>query len=95
MLTPEQYQIFVDVVDKFDKYIHDHPEVIEEAARKYAEQLVDVRYIALGDKVSFSTENPMKNVKTKSLPTKMIFEDKNSLGCKQYKKDTPDGGYYG
>ena len=93
MLTTEQYQTYVDVVDKFDKYIREHPEIIEEAARKFAEQFVDVKDVALGDKVSFLTENPMKNVKVKSLPTKMIFEDKNSLGCKSYKRDAPDGGY--
>lgn len=53
MLTPEQYQAFVDVVDKFDKYIQEHPEAIEEAARKYAEQFVDIKDVALGDKVPF------------------------------------------
>lgn len=49
MLAPKQYQAFVDAVDKFDKYIRDHPEVVEETARKYAEQFVNVRDIALGD----------------------------------------------
>ena len=29
MLTPEQYQAFVDTVDKFGKYIREHPEAIE------------------------------------------------------------------
>lgn len=53
MLTPEQYDAYVDGVDKFDKYIKEHPEVIEEAARKHIEQFVDVRDISLGDKVSF------------------------------------------
>ena len=56
MLTPEQYQVFVDAVDKFDKYIREHPEVIEEAARKYAEQLADVKDVALGDKVLLTKE---------------------------------------
>ena len=45
MLTPDQYQAFVDAVDKFDKYIQEHPEVIEEAARKFAEQFADYRDI--------------------------------------------------
>ena len=49
MLTPKQYQVFVDVVDKFDKYIRQHPEVVEETARKYAEKFVDVRDIAIVD----------------------------------------------
>ena len=93
---------------------------------------MNVKDVALGDKVSFQIENPMKNVETKSLPTKMIFEDKtpfgnlkpaeipvelhtfsykgirdchkcvyevgcrsNPLGCKKYKHDASDGGYYG
>lgn len=49
MLTPKQYQAFVDAVDKFDKYIRGHPEVVEETARKYAEQFVNFRDIVLGD----------------------------------------------
>lgn len=116
LLSPVLYQAYVDTVDKFEKYIKEHPEVVEEAAHKFAEQFVDVKDIALGDKVSFQIENPMKNVETKSLPTKMIFEDKtpsyktirdchkcvyevgchgNPVGCKSYKRDAPDGGYYG
>ena len=116
LLSPILYQAYVDTVDKFEKYIKEHPEVVEEAARKFAEQFVDVKDIALGDKVSFQIENPMKNVETKSLPTKMIFEDKtpsyktirdchkcvyevgchgNPVGCKSYKRDASDGGYYG
>lgn len=95
MLTPEQYQAFRDAMEELDKWIEEHPEIIEEAVHKYVEQFVDVKDVALGDKVSFLTENPMKNVKTKSLPTKMIFEDKNSLDCKDYKRDAQDGGYYG
>lgn len=58
MLTLEQYQAYVDAVDKFDKYIQEHPEVIEEAMRKYAEQFVDVKDVALGDKVPFRNLNP-------------------------------------
>lgn len=54
MLTLEAYDIFVNVVDKFDKYIREHPEEIEEAARKFIEQLVDVKDVALGDKVPFT-----------------------------------------
>lgn len=45
MLIPEQYQAYVDAVDKFDKYIREHPEVIEEAARKYTESFANVRDI--------------------------------------------------
>lgn len=54
MLTLEAYDIFVDNVGKFDKYIREHPEEIEEAARKFIEQFVDVKDVALGDKVLFT-----------------------------------------
>lgn len=87
MLTPEQYQVYVDVVDKFDKYIREHPEVIEEAARKYAEQFVDVKDVVLGDKVPFTRDYH-----------KCVYEvgcHGNPVGCKDYKRDAPDGGYYG
>ena len=87
MLTPEQYQIFVDVVDRFDKYIREHPGSIEEAARKYAEQFVDVRDVALGDKVPFTRDCH-----------KCVYEvgcHGNPVGCTSYKRDAPDGGYYG
>ncbi len=51
MLTLGQYDIFIDNVAKFDKYIQEHPEEIEEAACKFAEQLADVKDVVLGDKV--------------------------------------------
>lgn len=56
MLTLGAYEIFVDNVAKFDKYIQEHSEEIEEAARKFAEQLVDVKDVALGDKVLLTKE---------------------------------------
>lgn len=87
MLTPEQYQAYVDVVDKFDKYIQEHPEVIEEAARKYAEQFVDIKDVVLGDKNLFMRDCH-----------KCVYEvgcTGNPVGCKSYKRDAPDGGYYG
>ena len=106
MLTPEQYQAFVDAVDMFGKYIREHPEVIEDAARKYGEQLVEVKDIALGDK------NPFGNLKPAEIPvelhtysyktirdgSKCVYEvgcHGNPVGCKGYKRDAPDGGYYG
>ena len=56
MLTLGAYEIFVDNVAKFDKYIQEHSEEIEEAARKFVEQLVDVKDVALGDKVLLTKE---------------------------------------
>ena len=106
MLTPEQYQIFVDVVDKFGIYIREHPEVIEEAARKFAERFVDVSDIALGDKGPFGNLNPAEiptelhtySYKTIRDCSKCVYEvgcHGNPVGCKSYKRDAPDGGYYG
>ena len=62
MLTPEQYNAFQKAVKKFDDYIQNHPEVIEEAARKWAEQLVDYKDIALGDKVPFKCKGCTSNL---------------------------------
>ena len=56
MLTLGAYEIFEDNVAKFDKYIQEHSEEIEEAARKFVEQLVDVKDVALGDKVLLTKE---------------------------------------
>lgn len=87
MLTPEQYQAFVDAVKKFDEYIHEHPEVIEKAMCKHAEQFVDVKDVALGNKVPFTRDCG-----------KCVYEvgcHGNPVGCKRYKRDASDGGYYG
>lgn len=62
MLTPEQYVAFQNAVKKFEDYIQNHPEVIEEAARKWAEQLVDYKDIALGDKVPFKHKGCTSNL---------------------------------
>lgn len=87
MLTPEQYEAFKNAVKKFDEYIQEHPEIVEEASRKFAEQFVDVKDVALGDKVPFTRDCH-----------KCIYEvgcHGNPIGCKSYKRDAPDGGYYG
>ena len=105
-MTPEEYQAYVDAVKKFDKYIREHPEAIEEAARKYAEQLVNVRDVSLGDKKPFRNLNPAEipvELHTYSYKTirdchKCVYEvgcHGNPVGCKRYKRDAPDGGYYG
>lgn len=108
MLTPEQYQAFVDVVKKFDEYIHEHPEVVEEAIRKHAEQFVNVKDIALGDKIPFvgfqnspeSVGNAFHELTGRFTRDchKCVYEvgcHGNPVGCKSYKRDAPDGGYYG
>ena len=87
MLTPEQYEAFKNAVKKFDEYIQEHPEIVEEASRKFAEQFVDVKDVALGDKVPFTRDCH-----------KCVYEvgcHDNPIGCKSYKRDALDGGYYG
>ena len=77
------------VIDKFDKEVKEHPEIIEEVASKYCEQFVNVKDVALGDKVIMRDCH------------KCVYEgayggcNENPLGCKKYKRDAPDGGYYG
>ena len=56
MLTLGAYEIFVDNVAKFDKYIQEHSEEIEEAAHKFVERLADVKDVALRDKVLLTKE---------------------------------------
>ena len=77
------------VIDKFDKEVKEHPEIIEKVVSKYYEQFVNVKDIALGDKVIMRDCH------------KCVYEgayggyNENPLGCKKYKRDAPDGGYYG
>lgn len=49
MLTPEQYQALNNAVEIFDKFIREHPEVVEKAFEEYCEEeeFVDVSDIAL------------------------------------------------
>lgn len=84
--TSVLYQTVVDIADKVEKYIKEHPEVLEEASRKYLEQFVDVKDIPYGDKAIMRDCH------------KCVYEvgcNLNPLGCKKYKRDAPDGGYYG
>ena len=77
------------VIDKFDKEVKEHPEIIEKVVSKYYEQFVNVKDIALGDKVIMRDCH------------KCIYKgayggcNESPLGCKKYKCDAPDGGYYG
>lgn len=57
MLTPEQYVAFQNAVKRFEDYIQNHPEVIEEAVCKWAEQFVNYKDITLGDTVPFKRED--------------------------------------
>ena len=83
------YKAFGEFMELFDKYIQEHPEVIEENAKKYVEQFVDVKDIAIGDKNEFSQTRDCH---------KCVYEvgcNGNPVNCKYYKRDAPDGGYYG
>lgn len=56
MITPEQFDA---VLEKIDKYIEEHPEIIEDAVKKFAENFADVKDITLGDKIEFTiADNP-------------------------------------
>ena len=74
------------VIDRFDKEVKEHPEIIEKVVSKYYEQFVNVKDVALGDKVIMRDCH------------KCVYEvgcHGSPLGCKKYKRDAPDGGYYG
>lgn len=81
-----ELDMFRKVIDKFDKEVKEHPEIIEKIASKYCEQFVNVEAVALGDKVTVRDCH------------KCVYEigcHDNPVGCKKYKRDAPDGGYYG
>ena len=83
------YKEFAEFMELFDIYIQEHPEVIEENAKKHVEQFVDVKDIAIGDKNEFSQTRDCH---------KCVYEvgcHGNPVNCKYYKRDAPDGGYYG
>lgn len=89
MLIPAQYKAFEESMKLLDEWIQGHSEVIEEATKKYIEQFVDVKDVAIGDKNEFSQTRDCHNC---------IYEvgcHGNPVNCKSYKRDAPDGGYYG
>ena len=45
---------YIEAMDEIDQYVKEHPEVLERAVQKYTSQFVDVKDIALGDKVIWS-----------------------------------------
>lgn len=77
------------VIDKFDKEVREHPEIVEKVVSKYCGQSVNVEAITLGDKAIMRDCH------------KCVYEGayggchESPLGCKKYKRDAPDGGYYG
>lgn len=46
----------LEIMDKVDQYIKEHPEVLERVAQKFSEHFADVKDIALGDKVIWREE---------------------------------------
>ena len=77
------------VIDKFDKEVKEHPEIIEKVVSKYCEQCVNVKDIVLGDKVI------MRDCHRCVYKGAYGGCNENPLNCKKYKCDAPDGGYYG
>lgn len=47
---------YVEAMNEIDQYVKEHPEVLERVAEKFADQLADVRGIALGDKETWREE---------------------------------------
>lgn len=47
---------WVEVMNKIDEYVKEHPEVVERAVKKFSDQLVDVKDVALGDKAIWREE---------------------------------------
>ena len=84
-----ELDMMAKVIDKFDKDVREHPEIIEKVASKYCGQLVNVEAVTLGDKAIMRDCH------------KCVYEGayggchESPLGCKKYKRDAPDGGYYG
>ena len=84
-----ELDMMIRVIDKFDKEVKEHPEIIEKVASKYCEQFVNMEAVALGDKVIMRDCH------------KCVYKgaysgcNENPLNCKKYKCDAPDGGYYG
>ena len=89
MLTPAQYKAFEDSMKLLDEWIQEHSEVIEEATKKYIEQFIDVKDIAIGD------ENELDQTRDCHKCVYEVGYHGNPVNCKSYKRDTPDGGYYG
>ena len=83
LLSPALYQAYVDIVDK---EVKEHPEIIEKVVSKYYEQFVNVKDVALGDRAIMRDCH------------KCVYEvgcHESPFGCKKYKRDASDGGYYG
>lgn len=47
----------IEAMHEIDEYIKEHPEVVERAVKKFSDQFVDVKDVALGDKVEWREEN--------------------------------------
>ena len=43
-------------MDEIDQYVKEHPEVLERAVKRFSDQFVDVKDIALGDKAIWREE---------------------------------------
>lgn len=80
MLTPEEYKIYFEDVSKLEEYLKENLEVIEKVVIECTKDLVDIKNVALRD------------------CHKCVYEvgcHGNPVGCTSYKRDAPDGGYYG
>ena len=47
---------YIEAMDEIDQHVKEHPEVLERAVKRFSDQFVDVKDIALGDKAIWREE---------------------------------------
>ena len=78
-----------EAAERVRKYAKEHPEVINKLVQEMTKNFVDVKDIAVGDQSKFTI---------KADCNKCVYEvgcHGDPVDCKSYKRDAPDGGYYG
>ena len=72
MITPEQSS---SIMDKINKYIEEHPEIIEQAAEEFTKDFVNVKDIPFGEK------KPFENLHPAEIPIKLhTYSYNNKVG---------------
>lgn len=70
--TPKQ---FSSIINKIDKYIEEHPEIIEQIVKEFTKDFVDVKEISFGEK------KPFENLHPAEIPTRLhIYSYNNNIG---------------
>lgn len=72
-ITPKQ---FSSIMNKIDKYIEEHPEIIEQIVKESTKDFIDVKDISFGEK------KPFENLHPAEIPTRLhIYSYNNKIGC--------------